>query len=377
MNDQEKMYKTWVDINIVAIRKNASYFRSLLSPTTQLWSVVKSNAYGHGLFDFSQTIEKNVDGFCVDSVVEAIALRREGIQKNILVLGPTLIELFDEAVTHTVTITISTKKSLAHIAQCIRNGKSVPAFHLKIDSGMHRQGFYPHEIEEIITFIKENNMPLSGVYTHFSSAKDYNYPSHTEEQHTKFMRVVTMINQRGYGHIIKHAAATGAALMNKKYHLDAVRIGIGLYGLWPSNEMKTQQENTAVIEPVLSWHAYISEIKDCPAREYIGYDSTERMKQDGRIAIIPIGYWHGYRRGFSSRGEVLIRGQRARVLGRVSMDMIIVDVSHIACQEGDVATIIGRQEKDEITADDLALTIGTTSYEIITCINPLIKRVLK
>ena len=176
--------------------------------------------------------------------------------------------------------------------------------------------------------------------------------------------------------MIKHCAATGATLINNKYHLDAVRIGIGLYGLWPSMELEAQLGNKIKLQPALSWYSVVSEVKDLKKGDYVGYDLVERVIRPSKIAVIPIGYWHGFDRRLSGIGEVLINGRRARVLGRVSMDLIVVDVTGIKCKFGDRATLIGKQGKEEITLYEMARKIGTSHYEVVTRINPLIERTI-
>ena len=368
------VYKTWIEINKEAISHNFNFFRERVGEETKLWAVVKSNAYGHGLVDFSVIInESGVDGFCADSVMEGLALRGIGIKKPILILGPTMPELYQEAEKNDLTITISNFEAL----KCLLILEHPPKFHLKIDTGMRRQGFYLNDLSQVIEEFRISNFEfrnhLEGVYTHFASAKDVNYPTYTEKQFAEFLEAVKILEAAGFSNLIKHTAATGGVLVNKKYHLDAVRIGIGFYGLWPSKELKIQLDGELV--PVLSWKSIVSEVKDFKKGDYFGYDLVEKASNDGRLAIVPIGYWHGIDRRLSGCGEVLICGKRAKILGRVSMDLIIVDVTDIDCRVGDEVVIIGEQGGERISAGDIARKIGTVHYEVITRINPLIKRI--
>ena len=364
--------KTWVGISKGSIAHNFQIFRSLASDRAKIWAVVKSNAYGHGLVVFSKIADQiGVDGFCVDSVREGQKLREAGIYKPVLVLGPTLPALLKEAVSNDLTITISNIDALKFYLKSDHK----PNFHLKIDSGMHRQGFYPEDIKSIIPTLKKIKEKFKGTYTHFCSAKDINYPTYTEMQFKKFGDALTDLKKAGFDNLTKHAASTGGALINKKYHLDAIRIGIGLYGLWPSKELNVQLPKIK-LEPVLSWHALISETKKIKKGEFIGYDLTERALKNTLSAILPIGYWHGFPRALSSIGKILINGKQARVLGRVAMDLIVVDASNIKCKVGDRATIIGKDQKETIFASDAAAQIGASHYELITRINPLIERIV-
>ncbi len=364
--------KTFVNIDRRAVQSNARAMRKLLSPKTRLWSVVKSNAYGHGLVTFAELANQYVDGFCVDSVPEGLKLRKRGIIKPILVLGPTLSELYEDAFINGIAISISNNEALKSLAK----SKQIPEFHIKVDTGMHRQGFFLKELPAAIKLIQKNKKlsgKLTGIFTHFASAKDINYPTYTEMQFGVFGKAAGLFEKAGFKDLIRHAAATGGTLVNKKYHLDAVRIGIGLYGLWPSKELELQKRELH-LAPVLSWHALVSEIKFLKKDDYVGYDLAERLSERTKMAIIPIGYWHGFPRTLSGIGEVLINGKRARVLGRVSMDMIVVNVNGISCKVGDIATIIGKQKKVELSAFEVAQRSGTVHYEFLTRINPLIER---
>ena len=372
MKVSEKL-KTWVEISRKAVKSNIKIFKTLVGKKTQLWAVVKSNAYGHGLIVFSKLADKaGVDGFCVDNVEEGICLRNAGIKKPILVLGPTLPVLFGRAKKYKITITISNRDALAGFLK----SRNKPDFHLKIDSGMRRQGFYPEEVPEIMNSLKKARTNFKGVFTHFCAANDKNNSVFTDKQLNNFEKVLENLDNSGFKNLTRHAAATGAALIDKKYHLDAVRIGIGLYGLLPSEELNAQFSEIK-LNPVFSWHAAISEIKDIKKGDGIGYDLTEKVTKNSRAAVLPIGYWHGLPRAFSSLGLVLINSKPAKILGRVSMDLIMADVTGIKCGVGDEAVIIGGQGDGEIAASEAAGKIGTNHYELITRVNPLIERIIK
>lgn len=384
--------RTWIEIDARATKKNYDTFRKLIGKKVQLWSVVKSNAYGHGLFAFSSLMDEfGVDGFCVDSIVEGIALRRAGIKRPILILGSTLASRYEEAARENIIVTVSNREALMLLARI----KNPPQFHIKMDTGMHRQGFYIEEIPKILALLKSRSrrkIPLSaslkGIYTHFASAKDINYPGYTDDQLKKYEKTVALFEKAGFKNLTKHAAATGGALINKKYHFDAVRIGIGLYGLWPSKELEVQLGDKITLQPVLSWRTRISEIKKLQKGDYVGYDLTERVPNTTTMAVLPIGYWHGFPRALSSLGEVIVRGQRARVLGRVSMDITTIELPGGAVKKdgvkpGDVVTIIGRGGRggsargpDEIFAWEPSQKSGTSHYEFLTRLNPLMERVI-
>ena len=360
-------HKVWLEIKRSAVQKNIRAFRNIIGKSVQLWAVVKSNAYGHGLVLFSALADEyEVDGFCVDSVVEGLKLRKNGILKPILVLGYTLPSLYTKAALNNITITISSIESL-HV---LIRSEAQPKFHIKIDTGMHRQGFYLTELPLVLDILTKNSKlktknVLQGIYTHFAAAKDCEDKAFTTQQAGEFEKACRLFKEHGCKDIICHAAATGGTLLGKEFHYDAVRIGIGLYGLWPSEELERQLSEKIIVQPALSWHSVISELKTIAQGDGIGYDITERAEKEMQLAIVPIGYWHGLPRSASSVGFVTVHGKHARIVGRVSMDMAAIDVTDIPCRVGDAVTI------EPVV---LARVLNASVYEIITRINPLIHK---
>lgn len=365
--------RTWIEVDTKALRKNYRVFRGVISKSTKLMAVVKSNAYGHSLIDFSQLLQRfGVNWFGVDSIVEARSLRREGIKKPILVLGSTLPEWYIEAAQNNISVTVSNFESLERAIKQGTRRKPLKV-HIKIDTGMHRQGFMPADIERILTYFqdKQNCILFEGLYTHFAAAKNPAFPHGTKKQIEEFEFASQKAIEGGFKPI-RHAAATSGTLLFSESHFDMVRIGIGMYGLWPSREVQAFCERRFELKPALTWKTVIGEIKDLPAGSAVGYDLTETLGKPSRVAILPVGYWHGYPRALSSIGHVIIHRKRAKVIGRVSMDMIVVDVSRIKNPRiRDEAILLG----SGITADELADLSDTINYEIITRLNPLIKRV--
>ncbi len=376
--------RTWIEIDRHALRHNVGEFFRIIPTHTRLMAVIKSNAYGHGLVTATKIISEisnfqKCGWFGVDSITEALRLRREGIANPIAVLGFTLPSRIEDAAREHIAVSISNFGALAAIIK----EKQRPVIHLKIDTGMHRQGFLEKDIPRLIRILKKNHIKPEGVFTHFASAKDVARPDYTLAQLAVFKKIIADFEKSGFTQMIRHAAATGGTLLFPDAHLDMVRIGIGLYGYWPSEEAKREKgkgknrEKQVILKPVLSWKTIVAEVKQIPKGSFVGYDMTERANRATRIAVLPIGYWHGYDRGLSSVGYVLVRGRRARVLGRVSMDMIVVDITDIPrARVGDEAVIIGHQGRTIITADDMGRVINTSAYEVMTRINPLIKRMV-
>lgn len=366
--------RTWIEINKKALEHNIGEFLKLIPQHTRFMAIIKSNAYGHGLVLVAKLLTNLQPKlwFGVDSIVEALRLRKEGIKNPIFVLGPTLPSYLKEAASDGIILTVPSFESLKAISK-IKNG---PKFHLKIDTGMHRQGFLPAQIQQLIKLVELFKLTPSGIYTHFAAAKDIAYPTYTLEQMKKFHGAIRQFRRAGFKNLIRHAASSGGTLLFPQTHLDMVRVGMGIYGYWPSQEAKTQFL-LPELKPVLTWKTIVAEVKEIPAGAFVGYDLTERVARKTKMAVLPIGYWHGYDRGLSSTGEVLIHGRRARVLGRVSMDMTVVDVTNISgVKIEDQVVLVGKQRKESILADDISLKLGTSHYEFLTRINPLIQRIL-
>ncbi len=367
--------RTWIEIDKKAIKNNYDQFRGLIPKACKLCAVVKSNAYGHGLVDFSKEVSKlGVDFLAVDSVVEARTLQEEEVKTPILVLGYTLPEMILVASQKNISLTISHFEGLKSLLKNLGDHKI--KIHIKIDSGMHRQGFFEKDIKKVIDFLKKNSekIEVEGLYTHFAAAKNPAFPERTKKQIVVFKKWVEAFKSAGLKPII-HASATSGSILFSEAHFDMVRVGIGMYGLWPSRETKEFAKRKLNLKPVLSWKTIVSEVKTLPAGEAIGYDFTEELKKSSTVAILPIGYWHGYPRDFSGIGEILIHGKKAKVLGRVSMDMIVVDVEDLLVKVGDEAVIIGKSGKEYLSAEEIVSVVDGSYYEFITQINPLIKKI--
>jgi alanine racemase len=397
--EQRLGLRTWMEIDKKSIKHNYVVFRSIISSKTKLMGVVKSNAYGHNLFEFALELQKfGIDYLAVDSAIEGIALRREGVKIPILILGYTLPEMIEKAVLNDLEITVSSFEYFKFLRK-INNFQEIK-IHIKVDTGMHRHGFQEKEILKVLKEIKKlNNRPVHqnghpaltkvgisekptatvvGLYTHFANAKNPAFPQETKKQIEIFNKWRQACSKVGIEPIC-HACATSGTILYPEAHFDMVRVGIGLYGLWPSNETKNFAKDKINLLSVLSWKTLVGEIKNIKKGEKIGYDFTETVNKNSQIAILPVGYWHGYPRILSSIGRVLINGCFAKVLGRVCMDILIVDITNIKkVKVGDEVTIIGHDGKNEIKAEDIIGSFeGGSTYELITRINPLIKRIYK
>ena len=369
--------RTWVEIDTKAIAKNIARLKSFIAPKTKFLAVVKSNAYGHGIIAYAKESKKSgVDFFGVDSIEEALELRGAGIRESILVLGFVFPEQFKVAAEKNISITISSLESLRTLF--FLKSKKPLKIHIKVDTGLHRQGFLGSDIEKVFRELKKtgDRIIIEGLYTHFAAMETPKYIDYSRMQIRELQKWKNVFSMVGI-HPIVHSSATSGIFFSREFHFDMVRAGISLYGLWPSNEIKEVAPKTKLL-PVLSWKSIVTEVKKVKAGERVGYDLTEKLNRDSILAVVPLGYFHGIPRSLSSKGEFLVRGKRAKIIGRVSMDMVVVDITDIKnVRQGDEVVVIGKQGGEEISAEEFAEKAGTINYEIVTRINTVIPRIYK
>jgi len=370
----EKLDRTWLEINYKAIEKNTKTLKGLLNEKTALMAIVKSNAYGHGMVETAKAaLAGGATWLGVDELYEALLLREAKIKAPILVLGYTLPALYKTAADKKVSITISSLESLQNLSR-MKFPKKL-SIHLKFDTGLHRQGILESYIQQVIRTITARNFPavLEGAYTHFAVMEDPMRQDYSKMQARTFRNVLQKLEAKGIKPV-SHASASSGIMFSKEFNFDIARAGIALYGLWPSPGIRKWSENLE-ITPALSWKSIITEVKLVNKGVKVGYDLTHETSRTSRLAIVPVGYWHGLPRALSNRGYVLVCGKPAGIVGRISMDMTIIDVTDIpSVKEGDEVVFIGRQDKELITADLMAEKAGTINYEVVTRINPLLPR---
>ncbi|MBI2100627.1 MAG: alanine racemase [Candidatus Vogelbacteria bacterium] len=361
--------RTWIEVERKAVAHNYRVFRRLVGLKVKLMAVVKSNGYGHGLVPFAKLLSRlGADWLGVDSMVEAERLREEGLIIPILVLGYTRPENFARAAFDQISLTISTPESLSAVGKFVRRepilGRQL-RLQLKVDTGMHRQGFLLAEFQKLQPVFKSRSW--QGIYSHLAASEGKARPA-TKAQIREFENFLSRAPSR---QLLKHLAATGGALAYPEARFDLVRIGLGLYGLWPNQSLRRRFGSKIKLHPALQWKTVISEVKILPAGGRVGYDLTESVRPGTKLAVCPVGYWHGYPRALSGLGRVRIKNQWAKVIGRVSMDMITVDVSRVNnARVGDEVVLIGKG----CPAEQLAQLAHTSNYEIVTRLNPLIER---
>lgn len=370
-----KTRPAWAEIDLGAIAHNLREIRRITQPQARIMAVVKANAYGHGAVPVSQVaLQNGVSYLGVAMLDEALELRRAGIDAPILILGYTPKEQAEEAVRHNVTQTIYTLEMARFVSEVGEKLRQRAKVHIKIDTGMTRLGFLPgaETVEKIKEIAALPGLSVEGIFTHFA-VSDIRDKAFTRQQFKLFTDMCAVLEREGVKIPIKHAANTGAIIDMPETHLDMVRLGISLYGLYPSPEVDRAKVS---LKPALSLKAGISHLKEVPRGVTVSYGRTYTTQEKTMIATIPIGYADGYSRLLSSKAHVLIRGTRAPVAGVICMDQFMVDVGHIPdVAATDEVVLIGRQGDDCISADELAQLLGTINYEIVCMLSERIPRV--
>jgi alanine racemase len=361
---------TWAEVDLRAIEYNYRQIKRLVGKDVKVMAVVKANAYGHGTVEVSAVLERcGVDYLGVATTDEAMRLRDHGIKAPILILGSVLPAEAAVAVEKDITLTLCGNELREVLQHAAKNGRKAKV-HIKVDTGMGRIGVWH---EEALDFIKklasERDVAIEGVYTHFSSAGRDDF--FTNYQIEAFERLISQLECSGIDIPLKHAANSIATVDFKRAHLNLVRPGLIIYGMYPKHTFP----RLIKLKPALSLKTRIVYIKEVPAGRSISYGRTYITQKPTRIATLPIGYADGYGRNLSNKAEVLVRGQRSAVVGKVTMDQIMIDVGHIkGAKTGDEVVLIGRQGRHEIRAEKLARLAGTIAYEVISLISNRVPR---
>lgn len=373
----------WVEIDAGALRNNIAEFRRRIGPGPRLGAVVKSNAYGHGMNEAAWIATRaSADWLCVNNVDEGVALREAGLTLPILVMGYVPLDELDEIVEHALQPIVYNPETLDRLNAIASGRGETVGVHVKVETGTHRQGVLERDIPAFIARLRSARaLTLAGVTTHFANIEDTTSHVFAEFQIAAFSRVADAIAELHPVPFLRHAACSAAVLLFNRTHLDLARVGISLYGLWPSKETYVscleRGKPSLDLKPVLTWKTRIAQVKQVPEGGFVGYGCAWRATRTTKIAVLPVGYYEGYDRELSGLAHVLVRGKRAPVRGRVCMNMCMVDVTDIsgAALEDEVV-LIGRQGDERITAEQLAAWRGTIAYEIVSRIHPSLPRVL-
>jgi len=378
---------TWAEIDLNAYAHNIRELRRVTQPAARLMAVVKANGYGHGAAEVARTALRNgADCLGVARLHEAVELRKAGLDAPILIFGysppgsaPTLI---DCDLSQTV---YSPTTAAALSGQAVRQGKKIK-IHIKIDSGMGRLGLLLDQaaggnsynipavktVREVETISRLANLEVEGIFTHFATS-DSADKSYANSQLKRFMGFLDLLDRAGLRPPVRHAANSGAVIDMPDAHLDMVRPGIATYGLYPSDEVN---KDHVALQPVMTLKSRIIHLKKVAAGFHISYGITYRTKKPTTIATVPVGYADGYNRLLSSRGHMLLHGHRVPIVGRVCMDLTMLDVGGLKdVKIEDEVVVFGQQGDGSVTADELAAILNTINYEIVTSISARVPRI--
>jgi alanine racemase len=362
---------TWVEIDLDAVANNVRLLVDIAKPS-KIMAILKADAYGHGMVKVARTVLNNGGSWVgVATLGEAIKLRKSGIDAPILVLSYMPAWQAHEAIRYNISATIFTEELARAFSQAGEDLNKQALAHVKVDSGMGRLGLLPHEVLPFLEKLARlPGLHVEGLYTHFGTADDdvpYAY-----EQLRRFNELLAQLDEANLRPRLVHAANTAGILNLPESHFDMARPGIGIYGLPPSANVMLPKG----FKPALTFKSTVGQVKTLPPDSPIGYGATYRTQGEETIAIIPVGYADGFRRAPNTWGEVLVKGQRAPLVGRVSMDQSAINVSHIPnVRQGDEVVLIGRQGEAEITAEEVAASLGTINYEVVSELLARIPRV--
>lgn len=374
------------EIDLKAIAHNVRELRRVTHPDARLMGVVKANGYGHGAVEIARCALKNgAERIGVARIDEGIQLREAGIKAPILIFGYTLPERTPELLEFDLMPTVySAAFARALSRTAVALGKKIK-FHLKVDTGMGRLGLLSQNfksqhpakrintaaVDETVAIAGLNGIELEGLFTHFATA-DSADKRYAENQLDLFLSFISQLRKAGLNPAVRHAANSAALIDMPRSHLDMVRTGIAIYGLYPSDEVDKRRVS---LRPAMALRTRVIHLKKVPAGFNISYGITYKTPKPTTIATVPVGYADGLNRLLSSRGQMLLHGKRVPIVGRICMDLTMLDVGRINnVQVGDEVVIFGRQENESITVDEIASSLGTINYEIVCAITARVPR---
>ncbi|KJS14603.1 MAG: alanine racemase [Peptococcaceae bacterium BRH_c4b] len=369
-------YPTWAEVDLRSIAHNMREINRVTSPGAVIMAVVKANGYGHGMVEVAETVLANgASRLAVARASEGAALRAAGISVPVLVLGYTPPGLFPVLIENNLAQTVYSLQYAGQLNEaCVSKGIIVPV-HVKLDSGMGRLGLMcglKSAVAEVIDIARLPNLYVEGIYTHFAVA-DSPDSSYTSEQFCRFLETLENLRRGGLAVPFRHCANSAGIIEYPQTHLDMVRPGIILYGLYPSREVSREKIN---LQPAMSFKTSVAMVKEVPPGCKISYGCTYTTSRHTVVATLPVGYADGYPRLLSSAGEILIRGTRVPVLGRICMDQCMVDVGQVdKVFPGEEAVLFGRQAGNSLPVDEVAEKIGTINYELVCMVSARVPRV--
>lgn len=366
--------RVYAPIDLDAVVFNMEAMKARLAPGTGMIGVVKTDGYGHGAVPLAKVMDPYVQGYAVAAVEEALILQRHGIKKPILILGVTHRRHYEALIASQIRPSIFTMEQAVPLSeQAVRMGKTVK-IHLAVDTGMNRIGMTPDEkgAELAASINRLPGIEIEGMFTHFARADETDKES-AGIQLKRYLHFAEMLEQRGIQIPVKHCSNSAGIIDLPQANLDAVRAGISIYGLYPSDEVEKAQ---VPLKPVMSLKSFITYVKMVAPGSEISYGGTFRAEKPMRVATVSAGYGDGYPRGLSNKGYVLVCGRKAPILGRICMDQFMIDVTEISEAGIDTeVTLIGRDGSETITMEEIAAVSGGFHYELACDLGKRVPRV--
>lgn len=368
--------RSWIEVSKNNLDFNLKEIKKLLKSGVKVVGVVKANAYGHGLAEVVGILRDKVDYFGVDNISEALEIRSMGVTTPIIVLGFIPTQDIALAIENDISFVVY-DSSVISTVQNLRPAKPAK-IHIKIETGLNRQGLKGKYLDNLLKMVKKagDALTIEGTSMHFSNVEDTLDTSFAREQVSALKNQLKLFKKNKLSPGILHSSATAAAILHPEFNFNMVRIGIGLYGLWPSRETKiatTLKGKKLTLKQVLVWKSVISHIKDVGIGESVSYGRTWYASRPTRIAVVPVGYSDGYDRRLSNIGFMIVNGVHVPVVGRVAMNMVMLDVSDVKkVKVGDEVIVIGN--KGATSPDNIAEKLGTINYEIVARLSSLLPR---
>lgn len=358
----------WAEVHTKAVAHNVRQFKNLVGSSCQLMAVVKANGYGHGALTAArQALAHGATWLAVAFPEEGAALRRAGIASPILVLGGLVQQQLELCVSKDLAVSLFQWDVAAALSVQARRWQKTVRVHVKVDTGMGRLGIHPDEVVSFVRRVKGlPGLEVQGIFTHFASADDQD--QYYQWQLQRFQKVLRDLEREGINIPLRHCANTAAALFDRASHLNMVRIGLGLYGLYPN------ERRPIVLQPALTLKARLVAVRTVPPGTAVGYGSQFVTWKETNIGVLPLGYADGMNRHLGGTSKVLVNGSPCPVVGRICMDHCMVDLGELQADVGSEVVLIGRQGSHSITVDDWAACIGTINYEIPCMLSQRVER---
>lgn len=367
--------RTWAEVDLDAIAHNIKEIRKITNPASKIMAVVKADAYGHGFLEVAKTLlENGADRLAVAVLQEGKQLRSRGVNVPILILGASGEESIEDLINFDITPSVFTYEFAKELSYAAERKEKVTKIHIKIDTGMSRIGFLAGEdnegiVDEILKISRLPYIEIEGIFSHFATSDEAD-KSYTILQYNRFMDVCNKLEEKGLHIPIKHICNSAGIMMYPEMHLDMVRPGVILYGMYPSDEVDKSRLD---LIPAMTLKSTVTHVKEVEEGRGVSYGKEFITNKKMKIATVPIGYADGYLRKLAKEGKMIVNGEKVAIIGRICMDQCMIDVTNVhTIDKGDEVIIFGREG---VTIDDLAMWLETINYEVSCVIGKRIPRI--